>query len=427
MTHTVFLVEDELIIREGIRDNVDWSAAGFTFCGDAGDGETALPLITAVRPDLLITDIKMPFIDGLELCRAVRAALPATRIVVLSGHDEFRYAQEAIRLGVAEYLLKPVSAAELLELLRRIGAELDREQAERARLHGLETSAADVEAAAAALLERLRDLGTRRSADSADRADGADSFSGQARRAAEKPAAAQAALVAPAARTAPVSPAAVLELDAAALAAFLKSGGSAEVDPFLERYLAPLGPPETIAPQLLHYLLLTVIVATAGCVRELGGDPAAVLGAHGDLDRWPAELDRAGPVVERARAVLAAGLAFRDGQTRHQRALVARVREYLDQHYADAEVSLGAAASLVGLSPSYLSVIFSREVGKTFVEYLTAARVSRAMELLRTTDMTVGEIAYRVGYSSPSYFYSVFKKAVGQSPVDFREQLWKHH
>ncbi len=115
MLYKVFLVEDEIVTREGIRDSVDWAGAGLRWCGEAPDGELALAMIEAEAPDILITDIKMPFMDGLELSRIVRERLPQTRIVILSGHDEFRYAQEAIQLGVTDYLLKPVSAQELLD------------------------------------------------------------------------------------------------------------------------------------------------------------------------------------------------------------------------------------------------------------------------------------------------------------------------
>jgi two-component system response regulator YesN len=66
MLYKVFFVEDEIVTREGIRDNVDWKASGFEFCGEAPDGEMALPLLQTARPDVLITDIKMPFMDGLQ-------------------------------------------------------------------------------------------------------------------------------------------------------------------------------------------------------------------------------------------------------------------------------------------------------------------------------------------------------------------------
>lgn len=129
-TYRVFLVEDEIVAREGIRDNVDWQACGFSFCGEAPDGEAALPLILQAKPDVVITDIRMPFMDGLQLCAIVRERLPQTRILVLSGYDEFAYAQQAIALGVCEYLLKPVSARDLGRALARMRVQLEAERAE---------------------------------------------------------------------------------------------------------------------------------------------------------------------------------------------------------------------------------------------------------------------------------------------------------
>ena len=128
MSYKVFLVEDEYIAREGIRESIDWEAADFEFCGEAPDGEVALPMIDACQPDVLITDIKMPHMDGLQLCRIVRERLPWVKIIILTGYDEFEYAQEAIKLGVTEFLLKPVGAQELQQVLQKIAARLEEEK-----------------------------------------------------------------------------------------------------------------------------------------------------------------------------------------------------------------------------------------------------------------------------------------------------------
>jgi two-component system response regulator YesN len=152
MPYKAFFVEDEIVTREGIRDNVDWKGNGFEFAGEAPDGEMALPLLQATHPDLLITDIKMPFMDGLELCRIVRERMPWIKVVILSGHDEFEYAQKAINLGVTEYLLKPVTAHDLHQVLQRIAAQLDHEKQEQARLERLQNQ---VEENRTALREKL--------------------------------------------------------------------------------------------------------------------------------------------------------------------------------------------------------------------------------------------------------------------------------
>lgn len=133
----VFLVDDEIIIREGIRDRIDWTKEGYLYCGDAPDGEIALPLIEEIKPDILITDIKMPFMDGLELSKIVRQKLPSTKIIILSGHDEFQYAREALRIGVTEYCVKPVSASDLLELLQLTSKQIDIHNKERNEVEAL--------------------------------------------------------------------------------------------------------------------------------------------------------------------------------------------------------------------------------------------------------------------------------------------------
>ena len=143
MPYKVFLVEDEIITREGIRDNVDWGRAGFEFCGEASDGEMALPLIEETRPDVLITDIKMPFMDGLQLSKIIREHMPWVKILILSGHNEFEYAQSAVKLGVTEYLLKPVSAQDLHQTLVGLAATLEQEKQEREELKSLQTKIED--------------------------------------------------------------------------------------------------------------------------------------------------------------------------------------------------------------------------------------------------------------------------------------------
>ena len=101
-----FLVEDEVVIREMIKKMIPWEQYGFELAGEASDGEMALPLILKSKPDLLITDIKMPFMDGLTLCKLVKKELPDIKIVILSGYDDFNYAKQAINIGVEDYLLE---------------------------------------------------------------------------------------------------------------------------------------------------------------------------------------------------------------------------------------------------------------------------------------------------------------------------------
>ena len=124
----VFLVDDEIVIREGIRESFPWEETPYSLVGEAPDGEMALPIIRDTNPDIVITDIKMPFMDGLELCRELKSQMPWIGIIVLSGYDEFEYARQCIKLGVREYLLKPINSADLREALDKVSAQLKEER-----------------------------------------------------------------------------------------------------------------------------------------------------------------------------------------------------------------------------------------------------------------------------------------------------------
>ena len=129
--YKVLLADDEEDIRVGISQKMDWAELGFTAVGEADNGQDALELAESLLPDVVLTDIKMPFLDGLELCRILTEQLPASKFVVFSGFDDFEYAKQAIQMNVSEYILKPINAAELSAVLRRLKDQLDRERTER--------------------------------------------------------------------------------------------------------------------------------------------------------------------------------------------------------------------------------------------------------------------------------------------------------
>lgn len=125
---TVFLVEDESIVREGLRDNIPWEQYGYRFAGEASDGEMALSMIQKLKPDVLLTDIKMPFMDGLSLSRIVHQELPDTKIIIISGYDDFEYARQAIAVGVEQYLLKPITRINLQKVLSDLKTKIEAER-----------------------------------------------------------------------------------------------------------------------------------------------------------------------------------------------------------------------------------------------------------------------------------------------------------
>ncbi len=118
--YTIFLVEDEPLIRQNIRNTIDKNPELYTCVGEAGDGELALAIIRDLKPDILITDIKMPFMDGLTLIQHAKIIIPWLRTIIISGYDDFELAQQAISVGVDHYLLKPVAGKDLLEALHKV-------------------------------------------------------------------------------------------------------------------------------------------------------------------------------------------------------------------------------------------------------------------------------------------------------------------
>lgn len=129
--YKLMLVDDEEEVRKGILKKIQWEMYGFRIVGEAENGIEALEKAEKTLPDLVITDIKMPFMDGLTLSERLREKLPTARIIILTGFDEFEYAKMAVKLDVVEYALKPISSDELIEILIRVKQKLDYEMAQK--------------------------------------------------------------------------------------------------------------------------------------------------------------------------------------------------------------------------------------------------------------------------------------------------------
>ena len=115
--YKILIADDEAEIRDGMIQKLDWNVLGFEVAASAENGVEALELLEQAKPDVIMTDIKMPFMDGLEFIEKAVEILPTVKIIVFSGFDDFEYAQKAIRLNVEEYLLKPISSAQMTESL----------------------------------------------------------------------------------------------------------------------------------------------------------------------------------------------------------------------------------------------------------------------------------------------------------------------
>jgi two-component system response regulator YesN len=139
--YKVFIAEDEIVVREGLRNSIQSGPGPFVLVGEASDGEMALSIMKDVKPDILITDIRMPFVDGLSLSRIIKKILPWIKIIIISGHDEFQYAQEAISIGVDEFILKPISASDMLAALNKLVATIEQDKIHLSSIENLKLQA----------------------------------------------------------------------------------------------------------------------------------------------------------------------------------------------------------------------------------------------------------------------------------------------
>lgn len=522
--YKVFFVEDEIIAREGIRDNVDWRASGFEFCGEAADGEMALPLLRAAQPDVLITDIKMPFMDGLQLSRIVRERMPWVKIIILSGHDEFEYAQKAIGLGVTDYLLKPVTVQKLQAVLQKLSVQLDQERKEQSELKRLQEQMEDHRAALrerllfrlvvgavspAEVIEKGQMLGLDLSAryylvvilklELLDRTESYDhdefqrvqrilaefaernpdvfvlkrdwgdiillmkgstreyleeerdllleemsqtitqtryqlsaGVGGAKERIADISQSFTDALV-HIQNPVPISGVGLhqsverkelLKLDKKAVENYLHCGRKDEFNAFFDAYLRPLSDTALRSALIKNYIFVDVILATARLIHELGGEIDKVVPELSSIETILASVTSVEQLREQAYKIISMGLTYRDAQLNGQHSHVIRqAKEYIEQHYAEPDLSLNDVAAHANLSASHFSSVFSQETSQTFKEYLTELRITKAKELLRMTKLRSADIAYQVGYNDPHYFSSVFKKNTGLSPIEFRSQV----
>jgi len=427
--YKVFIVEDEIVTREGIRNNIPWDETVFTLAGEAPDGEMALHAIRDLKPDILITDIKMPFMDGLELSRIVKDDFPWIKIIILSGHDEFHYARQAISIGVEEYLLKPASSEDMLKSLLKIARSIEQEKKQLQDMENLKQQVLTGE-------EMVRDKWFL------------DMITGQ-----------------------------MNSMD------ILKSAKTMNLDLLAERYVVLLTQISPLSDNTLSYSPIQSLYSQILNPREdvlfysQSTDKFIILmkqkGTR-DMDDSTYSLAQAikHEVERNAHCLVSVGIgsmvnhlgeifhSYQDAEkvlrhllltgshkiigihdlkgfaslsennqdfkilqnqveSHHQNKIV-QAKQYIEEKYGDPDISLSSVAAHVHVSPNHFSTLFSQEEKITFIEYLTSVRIKYAKQLLTLSNMKCADISFEVGYSDPHYFSFIFKKNTGLSPREFR-------
>lgn len=527
----VFLVEDEFIIREGIKNNIEWSKYGYEFCGEAGDGELAFPMIQKIKPDIVITDIKMPFMDGLELSRLIKKELPETEIIILSGHEEFEYAKEAIRIGVAEYLLKPISGdellkevdevalkivekrkeseirkqyiqemeentlnerkvffqhlvsgskslSELLDMAGKLGIDLSamwynivlfkvqsvhhayseysgslieiekkmnaiHEEAVLIFDRNLEGKALLFKADSKEALEDLQSKYILQMKDIFTEYPHVNYFGGigePVNRLSELPDSFERAGRAFAHRylmkescildsrdleqgvyfekeNFNISNVDTKQIDRRKIKGFLKLGELEESVYFVEEFFKDLGSNAMKSNMFRQYIVMDAYFCVMDFLVELKIPKGEIEQPDIASGAFQSEENSVEYVVQ----IIKKAIELREkAAINRYDDVVNEVMTYIQNNYADEDISLNLLASHVNFSPNHLSMIFSQQTGQTFIKYLTDYRMNKAKELLRCTGKRSSVISMEVGYKDPHYFSYLFKKTQGMTPTQYR-------
>lgn len=516
----VMIVDDEKMIRDGLTHLIDWEAFGYQITAQAADGRQALEYLLENPVDLVLTDIRMPYLDGIEFARRVRRERPATRIVFVSGYDDFSLIREALQMGACDYLLKPLEPELLTDVLQRIGKDIeeralseeeayrvrrDAEQARQIRRQKLlkrltleHQSISDEEFALleakpeqayALLLVEIDHYYARYASLNAEQLGLVQDRLLEELR----------ALAAPTATTFDLGDGRyglclIDDQDALGSACgalterltHLKCSGDT-----LTVYLGG----QTSDPRQISALYLTALQNRENCFAPSNNEMAwaeaekevdltqacdAVIEAvglgdtsllHQQMQKLEATLTLKGGQSFLYGQVMFANLyaqaircvanmggsisevfddpmkeyrAVFNGQSLRQaaagienllhavaeyvrmsgsgdtRAQVCKAKRYIDNHLRDSTLCMQRVAEEFAMSPGYFSTAFHKLLGYTFTEYLNMARIQRAGELLRHSQLRVYEVAEAVGYENTTYFSTLFRRHYGVSPKQYR-------
>ena len=412
--YTVIVADDEDELREAVCTMIPWEELGFRLAGSASNGLDALQLVEKYEPDLLLTDIRMPFISGIELARQVREVRPATNIAFLSGFDDFAYAQQAIQYNIISYMLKPLTIEGLGKELRSIREKID---AQYALFRKSGPVGGEQALRAAAVMPLVLDGYAEPEAEAQLEAYAREA--GLLRDAEDRPwyTVMVSTLLSRdgASRTTPSFAASVDRLAAKYLRSLSFFSGGKVVTVLLgnpsdfDEYLHILADE---LPQVAQRAMDgRCRVGVSRMVRTL----SSLHGAYREAVEALRQGDQSGGGAQFIRDLAPAA---QGGSLLCQRAL-----ELLDQRYMDADLSLVSLSGMLDVSPNHLSACIKKYAGDTFINLLIRRRMEAARELVTGTELKLQEISRRCGYTDQHYFSYCFKKYCGESPNAMRRRL----
>lgn len=421
--HKLLIADDDEIMREGIVRNIDWEKSGIEVVGTAHNGMECLEKIKTCLPEVILSDIRMPFVDGLQLTEAVARLYPRIKVVLLTAYDDFKYAKKALDLRVQQYVMKFEENDKILKAVVDAFAEYDRQQNDRALI--LKSR------------ELLRDqyiyhllLG-----DQAEESDGGRLFELNMRTGAFCVAVADvenlcaagvggknlwteltlekiSGICAKVAHTAALGVYSVILNHQIVFLFHLPR--STDQESSIEEYL-------TAAVDMVGQSLKQKMVVGVANIRS---NYRQIPAAYGEAIQ-ALELKDYLSSDTKSRSVIPIG-SMHDYEKSHTR-LLEQVVGYIHTHFFQEDLSLNQISEAVYVSPTYISMLFKKYKGINLSEYIMNMRIKKAAELLCQTDLKTYEIAEKTGYPNAQYFSVIFKKCMGCSPTEYRHREKTDH
>lgn len=444
--YKVILVDDEVEVIDVMKKKIRWNDLGFDVVGSATNGVKALELVEKLQPDVVLTDIKMPYMDGLELARKLNQDYPNIYIMLCTGFDEFEYAKEAVHLEIKEYMLKPISATELSESLMKLKATLDREREIKQRLMENCNCQEFIYMGNTILIMELHSED-----EIAQLTDKCDRFCRWAWRIMGAAVTAGVGTVCNNLYDISISYEGAREaVSYRVLYGTKRAINIAEIVPKESKKAVPLeetkmqelfraihvGDQEKIRKEAiketekLHKNAATISQYNLATMEIVSGffkfcannsmDFNEISGNVQNLYERVTQLDESSMTNWIINMSMAISEKLRSTRNSTSRRIITDAQNIVKDRYMEPALSLDDVCADLGVSNSYFSSIFKKETGQSFVSYLTDYRMDRAEEMVLNTDEKSYKIAEKVGYQDANYFSYVFKKKFGVSPSKYR-------
>lgn len=388
----ILIADDEPKIRRGLHAQIDRLGLPCEVCAEAEDGEIALEAAERLRPDILLVDINMPFVNGLDFIEALRRTRADARVILITGYEEFEYARRALELDVHAYLLKPINVE---ELRRAVETAIDQLEVSRQRNRHFEWAIAQI----GNRREFLREEFLRDAVSGRLEADEIREF-----------------------RVYFDFP----EPERMMLMLISARSSAAREKPWqhtLRQYALQDALQE--GPELRYRCLFSDdrgnVLLLYDAPPELDARLAeAVHAALGGELGLTVQLETE-PVTSLTRIAEAYDSAMERMLSSAQLSpIVEGAKAYIASHHSDPDLSLMEVAEALNVHPAYLSRTMKQELGMPFAKYLTNVRIGKAVQLMRDPSIRIWKVAEMVGYSGGNYFSAAFKKVLGVSPADYR-------